>query len=128
MENRNINNENIDFQWREVANYERTNALSENARSTWRQEDAVYSGHYISPRAFSNRGLFAFAVLACVCSVVLFLVVFMLLQARSSERLCWGHHYEAIPAFYDISRERVSLTTDEATLEEFVDDDDVFTA
>ena len=118
MENRNINSESLDFRWPQRTDTERTNLLSENARSTWHQQKTIYSAY-----AFTNRSLTAFVVLVCICSVVLFLVVFMLLQARSNERLCWGHRYEPIPAFYDISRETVSLTRND-----FADEDDVFSA
>ena len=122
MENRNINSEHVISQWPQLNSMKSTNLLTENARSTWHQREAVYSD-YLSPHAFTKRGLLAFAVLVCMCSVVLFLVVFMLLQARSSERLCWGHRYEPIPAFYDNGKERVSLTR-----EDFADEDEVFSA
>lgn len=121
MENRNTNSDQ-NSQWPQFTHMENTNLLSENARSTWHQQEVVYSD-FISPHAFTKRGLVAFAVLVCICSVVLFLVVFMLLQARSSESLCWGHKYEPIPAFYDSGRERVSLTK-----EDFADEDEVFSA
>ena len=120
MESR--NSDHVISQWPQSNRIKGSDLLTENARSTGYHQETVYSD-YLSPRAFTKRGLLVFAVLVCMCSMVLFLVVFMLLQARSSERLCWGHRYEPIPAFYDNGRERVSLTR-----EDFADEDEVFSA
>ena len=122
MENRNINSDHDYSQWPQLNKVDSASLLSESARSTWHQREGVYSD-YMSPHAFTKRGLLAFAVLVCICSVVLFLVVFMLLQARSSERFCWGHRYEPIPAFYDNGREQISLAR-----EDFVDEEEAFSA
>ncbi len=121
MENRNIDFEHQNAQWPEVGINNKF--ISDNTRSTWTQQGADY-GDYLSPRLFSRQGLLALVVLVCICSLILFLAVFMLLQARSNERLCWGHKYQPIPAFYQNNgNERVLLSR-----EDYMDEDEVFSA
>ena len=61
-----------------------------------------------------------FLVFACVFSVGVFFLIFGLLQARSSEQLCWStHRYQPVPTLYRNGTGKVRIT--EVT--EYTDDE-----
>ena len=55
-------------------------------------------------------GVVSLVVVFCVFSLVVFLVVFGVLQARSNKRLCWYRHYQPVPMYYHDGTERVTLS------------------
>ena len=60
-----------------------------------------------------------FLVFACVFSVGVFFLIFGLLQARSSEQLCWSsHRYEPVPTLYRNGTGKVRITDVEYTDDE----------
>ena len=83
--------------------------------------DIQSSFHY--PDSSHMGGYVSLIVFFCITAGVLFLVIFGLLQARSHQRLCWGHRYEAVPLFYQNGSEKVLLTK-----EDFDDEDEVYSA
>eukprot|EP00058_Branchiostoma_floridae_P016157 XP_002601645.1 hypothetical protein BRAFLDRAFT_124316 [Branchiostoma floridae] len=62
----------------------------------------------------TNVAYIAVATFICVVIVVLFFVVFGLLQARSSGRLCWAHKYQQVPTTrYEKMNDHVNILSQE---------------
>ena len=62
------------------------------------------------PFAPSRAGVISLVVVFCVFSLVIFWVVFGVLQARSNKRMCWYRHYQPVPMYYQDGKERVTLS------------------
>ena len=62
------------------------------------------------------------SILGCLglFTVLLFLLLFGLLQARSGEKLCWKHRYQPVPMYYHNGTKKVSPTKQDLLNEEEV--------
>nr|Q9NJ15.1 RecName: Full=Proprotein convertase subtilisin/kexin type 5; AltName: Full=Proprotein convertase PC6-like; Short=aPC6; Flags: Precursor [Branchiostoma californiense]AAF26301.1 proprotein convertase aPC6B isoform [Branchiostoma californiense] len=62
----------------------------------------------------TNVAYIAVATFICVVIVVLFFVVFGMLQARSNGRLCWAHKYQQVPTTrYEKMNDHVNILSQE---------------
>lgn len=64
-------------------------------------------------------------VCLCITSIVIFVLVFVVLQARSSEHMCWTSRYQPVPTFYQNGTDKVSVLNKD---EDLADEDEAYTA
>ena len=70
----------------------------------------------------TGKGIVGVIIFSCIVIVIIFFVVFGLLQARTNKRMCWSYRYQPVPTYYDTHSEKILLTK-----EDFEDEDEIDT-